>query len=1211
MSRPIRAIAIGAAAVLALSVAVSVDPPGASANYIEPDRPHTSTELATNGDLENVSGQSATGWTPWQAGYTLDSSTAHSGQRSIACEITTTGECGSYQYIAVNQSTALPLEVSGWSRAQNVSGTVSTDYSIYVDLTFVDSTHLYGEAKGFATGSHDWLRSSFYIDPAKPVQSLVVYTLFRNKTGKVWFDDVSVAQIQADLLAGGTFESVTSGQVTGWNSWGNGYTVAAGEGRGGTNAVKVVSASAADEYGIHRTVELDQSAAKSLLVRGWSKATSVAVANAAGYSLYADVEYMDGTNEFGLNQPFSAGTHDWQNQELYIVPAKPIRKLAIYALFRGGTGTVWFDNLSLEQLPGASDGGPALGRMNPSTTAAELLANPGLESVSGSTVSGWGSFGSGYTIDNTGGRDGGRAVKMTNSSASSASGIYQTLQVNQSTPALLVFTGWSRSNAVSGDIDRGYALYMDVFYQDGSTKFAVTMPFATGTNSWSQEKLYFQPQKAVQTVSVYGIFRDGHVGDVWFDDFSFKQVTAEAAVFEDALVRPLPYQAGNTYTTLQTGDGFQLGLGQRGVASVAWNNSQLSAPNVASGFLARDQQADSDAYGFDGSGSSGSTFDGTSGALDLKVDAQFQAVSNGIKVSGKLSDLRNEDRAVTLTYALPVDATGWKWGDYIRGERSIQTGQAGDVYTNSETPDFETGPLSIYPMSAIYNPSTGAGLSLGVDYNKPTHYRLDYNGSTKQLTITFELGLSPHTKVPSTADFGFVIYGFDGATGFRGAFDKYMKLFPDNYQVRIPHQGIWMPFASISNIPNNQDFGFRFKEGDDDPTDTAYANAHDVLVFHYQELGSWWQSIDPQLPKTVQTAESARDASAANGDEKAKMAQSAAMKNPHGDPYLQWLDTPWNVGALWMINANPDLPGEVNGYSMYFSPQKMAARYNTTGPKPDGEYLDTLDGWPYTLNYDEDQFAYATAPLVFSKTTGRPALHRAFSSWEATSRLADELHANGRYLMANGTPHIYSMYQPWLDAMGNERNWLGAGNTYNPDDDATLSKYRTLSGQKPYLILQNTDFSHFGHDFMEKYMQRLLFYGIYPSAFSATADDATNYWKNPTFYERDRSLFVKYIPLVQSVAEAGWQPLTLASANSPALSMERYGSGHTVYLTVMNQTSSSATSTISFDAASMGLGSAAVTVTELTTTSAVSVTGHQFSVTLGAGDVRVYRLTTP
>jgi hypothetical protein len=294
---------------------------------------------------------------------------------------------------------------------------------------------------------------------------------------------------------------------------------------------------------------------------------------------------------------------------------------------------------------------------------------------------------------------------------------------------------------------------------------------------------------------------------------------------------------------------------------------------------------------------------------------------------------------------------------------------------------------------------------------------------------------------------------------------------------------------------------------------------------------------------------------------------------------------------------------------MYFSEEKMNDRYNTTGPKPDGEYLDTLDGWPYTLNYNRDHFGYAIAPLAFSKVTKQPAIHRAFSSLEATVRLAEELHGDGRYLMANGTPHSYSMYMPWLDAMGNERNWLGPNDSFVPDSDETLSKYRTLSGAKPYLMLQNSDFTKFGHNYMERYMKKLLFYGIFPSAFSATADNASNYWKNPDFYDRDRALFVKYVPLVKEIAESGWKPVTFATSNTANVAIERYGEDGTVYLTFMNQGTSAVTSSITINRSAMGLGQQ-VTATELIAHSTIAVTNDQFSLALQPEEVKVVKLVT-
>src|SRR6185369_16371776 len=106
-------------------------------------------------------------------------------------------------------------------------------------------------------------------------------------------------------------------------------------------------------------------------------------------------------------------------------------------------------------------------------------------------------------------------------------------------------------------------------------------------------------------------------------------------------------------------------------------------------------------------------------------------------------------------------------------------------------------------------------------------------------------------------------------------------------------------------------------------------------------------------------------------------------------------------------------------------------------------------------------------------------------------------------------------------------NWLGSDGQWRPDSDETFNLRRTMSAQKPYLLLMNTDYEKFTSVDVEKYFQRSLFYGVYPSMFSA--DAATKaYWDNPKWYNRDRPLFRKYIPILKRFSAAGWEPITEA-----------------------------------------------------------------------------------
>jgi len=149
---------------------------------------------------------------------------------------------------------------------------------------------------------------------------------------------------------------------------------------------------------------------------------------------------------------------------------------------------------------------------------------------------------------------------------------------------------------------------------------------------------------------------------------------------------------------------------------------------------------------------------------------------------------------------------------------------------------------------------------------------------------------------------------------------------------------------------------------------------------------------------------------------------------------------------------------------------------------------------------------------------------------------------------------------PWINALSTETDW-NPGGQWRPMADADLLYRRALAGQKAFGFLMNTDFTRWPFALSERYMQRCLAYGMFPSFFSA--DAITNrYFDQPALYNRDRPLFKKYIPLIKIIAEAGWQPLTNATSSDPAVYVERFGSD---YFTVFNDSSTSRTVTLTFD----------------------------------------------
>lgn len=161
--------------------------------------PARSNQLLKNGNFKETEGELATAWSPYEpGGYQHAPRLGHSAGNAISCKnADDSGISGAIQDVVLNQKVATPLVVSGWSKAADVSGDENSDYSLYVDVAYVDGTNLFARTATFPTGSHDWKKSEVVIEPAKPIKSLTVYCLFRSHRGRVWFSDVSMREKKA------------------------------------------------------------------------------------------------------------------------------------------------------------------------------------------------------------------------------------------------------------------------------------------------------------------------------------------------------------------------------------------------------------------------------------------------------------------------------------------------------------------------------------------------------------------------------------------------------------------------------------------------------------------------------------------------------------------------------------------------------------------------------------------------------------------------------------------------------------------------------------------------------------------------------------------------------------------------------------------------------------------------------------------------------
>ncbi len=140
--------------------------------------------------------------------FVFDREVKHSGEQAIRVHNDSPDDArGAMQRITVDEQNIVPIEVVGWSRAENVSGPRNNNYGIWMDIEYVDDTRP-GRVDDwvqlpFEVGTHGWQRVETIFTPVRPIKYFTIYALFRRHSGTVWFDDVSVRPLLSTRISGG------------------------------------------------------------------------------------------------------------------------------------------------------------------------------------------------------------------------------------------------------------------------------------------------------------------------------------------------------------------------------------------------------------------------------------------------------------------------------------------------------------------------------------------------------------------------------------------------------------------------------------------------------------------------------------------------------------------------------------------------------------------------------------------------------------------------------------------------------------------------------------------------------------------------------------------------------------------------------------------------------------------------------------------------
>ena len=801
---------------------------------------------------------------------------------------------------------------------------------------------------------------------------------------------------------------------------------------------------------------------------------------------------------------------------------------------------------------------------------ANLLVNPGLEAGTAP----WEAWERGFErVPGPAARTGSSCVRLHSDSAEREVqyGVCQRLELDQAAAAPVIVEAWSKAEQVSGSADPGYSLYIDVMYADGTHLWSQTSAFPTGTHEWVRREVTIAPTKPIRHLLVYGLLRF-HTGTVWFDDFA-AYVPERGAYFDMALIQGAEreYDRNEEHGELTTPDGLSLSVGDRGHVSfrdtkwrsVQWDTSPAQTWRT-SGFMLRDVAAQSDfvrpAVRVTHTEQAGARFIAESAALGLRLNAECAPGKDFFAFTGSVEDTTGADRAVSVYFAVPFPVEDAVWWDDVSASRPVQ---AGAEYGNwVQIGVGANGFVSRYPWCAISAP--GAGLSLCVPPDQPQVMRMGWSCGVAY--IAFDLGLSADASThPRRADFAFEVFAHDPQWGFRDAARRVYAMSAHCFEKRVQSEGTWLITRSIKAIANPEDFFLKFHETGQraDPAGKALG----IQSFRYVEPWRWRQRYAGKGTAEQRT----KAGSLAVLEQKLTDPKEHVRRNSwavkgsvchdeNGEPVAYIEDAPWGTSALFVCNADPAVarvgPESVNQADCYYSAAIAKQRYEAgLELEQDGEYIDSVEGfhWPMVQNYRREHFGCATYPLTFGTQSRRVCILNAFGHWAFLKTTGEDLHRRGKLMFGNALASRFAyFFTPYFDVLGTEHHWISRPDgSWKPESEARSNYRRALACQRPYLMLLNTDFKMMSHELVETYIRRCAFFGFFPSMFSHDAFH-DRYFDSPEYYERDRDLFRRYLPIILDLAAAGWQPVTGARCSNPAVRLERFGTGKRMYLTVWN-----------------------------------------------------------
>lgn len=561
-------------------------------------------------------------------------------------------------------------------------------------------------------------------------------------------------------------------------------------------------------------------------------------------------------------------------------------------------------------------------------------------------------------------------------------------------------------------------------------------------------------------------------------------------------------------------------------------------------------------------------------ALSCRVDVRAAAEPSALRFDGKVSDLTGVDRAIGVSFRLPVAAPGWTWYDELDAKRTVSDPL---VYRHTYACKTGEGHCSIYPWSALCSEATGLSVAVPLAQG-PRVFVIAYNNIGRYLELTFFLGLTRDTRrAPSSAGFAFVLYRHDPRWGMRSAAEHYYALFPESFIKRPRFEG-YLNYANYerfdpathmlavhkASVPDPSDFGegYRFiwhlhgcysfrtypTENTQHPTD------EDVLSFLHKLAED-----EKTTPRHYGATSETINKLVHGPDGRISYIGDTRFWRPH-EGYNRHDQPAW--GLNFRVNEDPDVSP-----LLARTAQERVERFAAANPgAPFTACLtaDAIEGYfanSYGPDFRREHFYAADAPLSFGKQSLEPCIpntiwdfHRQ-AWWPLTER-----HHVLTYGNANKYEQTFTL--PFCDIPMIENDW---DTTHLDWQDRYC---RALAHHKIWRFWRTQGKGEQDRDSVDFHFSRGLAYAIFPAFYPLVTVSGD--------IEQYRDQFRLYVPAIERLSRAGWEPVPHARADSATLAVERYGhpSGSNLHLVLANYSEEEVETSIDVDWTGLGLPTA-------------------------------------